>query len=247
MTPFANLGLQTSRKGKRVKLWRNESIVTVNTTDTKLLGSNPRRWGVIFGTPVATVVASAQSFTSKTVWGTGIDDTTLGAKLTYTTPANTQSILTGMYYFQKTGAGVAVAFNAIPNGGATTKIKNNPVTDNMVSFGLPLLPGDAVEVRVVTVGTGTIDAWIGVQEFTTPSASSTTDNTVFISTDGPAAVNSGMPLHPGNDPFMMTYEHIGQAIREEIRAIATSTAVGLTIWDIFEVDCPCTEDEYNHV
>lgn len=246
MTPYANLGLQTSRKGKRVKLWRNESVVTVGTTDTKLLGSNPRRWGVIFGTPVGSSGGGSQLMTDGTVSAHGVDTSTAGVKLSYTCPANIMAEIRCVGQVLQGGTAPTLRFFLTPNGGTKTTILQPLTSGTPFNISLIMSTGDLATIEINTTGAGsTTDMFMSVMQWATTAGGGAADNTVFVSTDGPPAVNQGMPLHPGNDPFMMTYEHIGQAIREEIRAIATSTPVTLTIWDIFEVDCPCSDGEYD--
>ena len=228
-------------KGKRPQLYRDERQVTIGTSDTLILGSNNRRWAVMFGTPVATAVAGGQSFQSKTVSIAGAVDTGAGIILSYTAPANTNALVTNMAFYQKTGASLVCAFNYIPNGGSSLRIKNNPTSDLPLAVNLPLAPGDQANIQIVTPGTGTMDGYIGVQEYNNQSGTVTTDNTVFISLDGTATVNGGMPLHPGNDNFVLLYDHVGQAMRESIRGIASNASVTLTVWDIFEVGCPCSD------
>ena len=246
MTPYSNLGQLAARKGKRVKLYRNENLVTVGTTDSKLLGSNPRRWGVIFGTPIGSSVSGYVQPTDGTVSGHALDTTTTGNKLVYTCPANTTALVEGAVWVNLGGTAPSMRLVFTPNGGSSVFFGNPIAGGTVFNTGVAMSAGDTFAWNCSTIGAGsTIDAAISVLQYP-PASAGSTDNTVFISTDGPASVNGGMPLHPGNDPFMMTYEHIGQAIREEIRAIAANTPVTLTIWDIFEVDCPCSDGEYDN-
>lgn len=226
---------------RRAKLWRNEIQVLVGTTSTKILGPNPRRFAVCFGTPIGTAGGGSTQPTNGTVSGHAISTAATGPALTYTCPANTTALVNSADYSLLAGTAPSLRCLYIPSGGSQQFAGPVMSSGTLIQYNAVLSAGDQFVLNVSTAGAGsTVDAQIFVEQFPAAGAGGT-DNTVFISTDGPATVNGGMPLHPGAMPLLLLSDHIGQAIREDIFGIAANTAVTLTIWDIFEVDCPCQD------
>jgi len=60
-------------------------------------------------------------------------------------------------------------------------------------------------------------------------------NRFTLSIKGPAILDQGITIYPGQAPFYLTYERIGQAIREGIQAISSGAAQNVNIWDIFRL------------
>lgn len=240
MTPLlGQQGLPTHHR--RGKLWRNEIQVLVGTTNTKLLGPNPRRFAVMFGTPIGTAGGGGIQPTNGTVSGHAISTAATGSVLTYNCPANTTALLNAAQYSLIGGTAPQLRTLYIPNGGSQQFLGPVMAAGTILQINSVLSAGDQVVLNCSAAGAGsTVDAQLFVEQFPA-AAGGGTDNTVFISTVGAATVNGGMPLHPGITPFVLLSEHIGQAIREDIFGIASNTAVTLTIWDIFEVDCPCQD------
>lgn len=59
----------------------------------------------------------------------------------------------------------------------------------------------------------------------------------------PAVLHKGITLFAKGPPFVLLYDHIGQAIREEINAISATGVAVVGVLDIMEDDCPCMEKE----
>ena len=64
-------------------------------------------------------------------------------------------------------------------------------------------------------------------------------NRLTLSFNGAAVDKAGVTLYAGNPPLVLDEEHIGQAIREEIRAIMAVAGETIGGLDIFEVACDC--------
>ena len=236
--------LQPNKGGltPRAKLQRIEVQVNVGTTDSRLLGPNPRRVALILSTPSGGS-SGGQTTASVTKYGTAVADTATGVLpgMTYTCPVGRSAIFNYADVMVVTGTGHSIRPRVIPSGGSSTSIGPNITVATPTMYNMPIGPGDNVFLNVETLSAGgSVDAIMGITEYS--SSGGTTDNTVYISLDGPATVNGGMSLHPGAPPLVLTGEHIGQAFIEEIRGIAANAPVTLTFWDIFEIDCPCQSD-----
>jgi hypothetical protein len=57
-------------------------------------------------------------------------------------------------------------------------------------------------------------------------------NRVTLDFGKPAVLDNGITLYPGGPPFLLLYDHIGNAIREEIHAITTAGAQSIGVVDI---------------
>jgi len=68
-------------------------------------------------------------------------------------------------------------------------------------------------------------------------------NRITLGFAGPVVLDQGINLYAADPPFVLLYDHIGQAIREEIWAIASTASQSIGYLDIFEEDCPCMEKE----
>lgn len=193
----------------------------------------------MFGTPIATTAGAGTVPATATVNAKGLDTSTTGQKLTYTCPAGVSALVQAVGYRLVSGTAPTLDYRWIPNGGAIEFWPGTLVSGTILQLNHWLSPGDQAFLNVQAAGAGsTVDATISVVQYSAGGAGGT-DNTVFLSLKTAAAVNQGMPLHPGADPILLLAEHIGQAIREEVRGIASNTPVVLTVWDIFEIGCEC--------
>ena len=227
---------------KRPKLWRDERQVAVGASDTKILGSNPRRIAVVFATPAGGASGAGQFIGSATIAQHNVDASTTVVKISYTVPANTAAVVDTFGYVLNAGTNPAIKAEYTPNGGTKLTLPPTITQNTFIQAGLAMAAGDVFDLNVTTAGPGAlVDLFAGIRALPQSTGGGASDNTVFISLDGTATVNGGMSLHPGAPPFQLLYEHIGQALREEIRGIAASTPVTLTVWDIMEVDCPCQD------
>ena len=57
-------------------------------------------------------------------------------------------------------------------------------------------------------------------------------NRVTIDFGRPAVMDQGITLYPSGAPLILLYEHVGQAIREEIHAITTAGPMSIGVLDI---------------
>jgi len=63
--------------------------------------------------------------------------------------------------------------------------------------------------------------------------------TIWLSLIGPAAVNVGLPLYPGNPPLVLYDEWLTDWITEGIRGVTSAGTVTIGIWDIMAAPCKC--------
>lgn len=66
---------------------------------------------------------------------------------------------------------------------------------------------------------------------------------VTLSFGKAAVLHKGINLFKGGPPFVLLYDHVGQAIREEINAISATGAAVIGVVDIMEIDCGCSDAE----
>ena len=215
----------------QVNLYRDQQTKTIGTSAGQLAGSNPRRWafwvsvnGATNETPVASTVIASLADTSTT-----------GVKLSYTVPTGKVAIINSASKVNRTGTGIIAQLEIIVGG---TTIRVFPVTNSDVYTGnITLKAGDSIQWNVTTAIAGsTNDFSISVSEYNL-------ETRVSLSFSGTAVLDQGITVYSGSDPLLIMYDHIGQGFREDISAISNVAGVSVSIIDVFEVDCPCTERE----
>jgi hypothetical protein len=68
-------------------------------------------------------------------------------------------------------------------------------------------------------------------------------NTAWVSFGRTASSTNGLPIYAGTGWQVLLYDHIGQALREQINIITPAGADEVGCLDIFEEDCPCLEND----
>lgn len=217
------------RPGQQAKreLYRDFRPVVVGTSSTQLVGPNPRRIALYLSSPP--FQANPETFQTALAQATSTAST--GVKLSFTVPAGSQGTLTEAFVSAQTGTPGTVAIQIV-RGGTTVTLASG-TTALTVTGPIYLKAGDVVQINVTAAGTASAaDMMISVEQDTGASQ-------VTISFGVPATVGGGLNLGQGQVFASFFAEHIGQAIREEINAIASPVAQTIGILDVFEVDCPC--------
>jgi hypothetical protein len=204
-----------------MRLLRDQRSVVVGTSDTRLLGPNPKRKSVVISAPPvgqnAQTPDGAQSHNASSA--------AAGVILTYTVPAGQQGVLDSASCIATVGGTQAVALQ-ITRGGTTTFLFLASPNGNFVGP-LALLAGDIIQWNVTTaVAATTVDVSIFVRLNPTQSR-------VSVEFNGPAVLDQGITLYPGTLPFQLVEEYFGQAIHEEVRAIASVAGVNVNILEFF--------------
>jgi hypothetical protein len=154
-----------------------------------------------------------------------------GDVLSFTVPAGQNALLTSAGWTIAAGGTPTVGLTLV-RGGVTFLV--NVITVNQTQvMNLPLTSGDTVNMHVyVGAAATTIDAFLGI-------SGGSSSGSVTLSFAGPAVLNQGLNIYPGNQPLVLTGDHIGQAFREDIRGIADTAGQQVNVIDISEIDCPC--------
>lgn len=211
------------------ELHRAQTSTALSTSDAQIAGPNPRRYALIIDAPPLNVSGQL----AKGVTASTVDVSTTGIKLTYTVGAGVQGYLLSVSWTLTAGAAPTIALEL--KRGATTFKLILAVVQGVTSVPMSLLAGDKIQLDVTTGGVaGTADMTINASE-------DQLGGQVTVSFTGPAVLNNGHNLYPGGSPLILTHDHIGQAIREDIHAIAASGTPTITVTDVFEVDCPCLD------
>lgn len=214
-----------------VELRRQLSKVSVTNSDQRLLGPNPRRIGLICSPPPG--IEDTRIINNQVVHNAST--ATTGVKLTYTVPAGKQAFIHAFAFFETVGTGVVAAAQVIVGGATITLTQGTTALFSNGDFWLSA--GDTFQWNVTTlIAASTADFSVMVQEYTLASR-------VTLSLDGAAVLDQGININPGTPPFVLWEDHIGQAIREEIRGIAAQGTIPFTLCEIFEVGCPCMAKE----
>lgn len=203
-------------------LYRDQSVVSVGTSDTKLLGPNPRRWAVIISSPVA----FRELYTSKTVINRQVDTTTLGVKSSYVAPANTEARSVFRSVFNTAGTFGTVQLQLVRGG--NTSVITSLTASGTQQGEIDLQPGDTIQWNQTVVSAA------GIADFIISVMEQQAQGRITLSFQSAAVLDSGIDLYPGTQPLILLYDHVGQAIREEIRAIASLSAQTVSVLDIFE-------------
>jgi hypothetical protein len=209
-------------------LSRDQQFKALAITDQIVIGPCERRWAAFFSLSGPQSVNGAPKSSSINAVSTG----TTGAKLSFTVPANCNYTLKTATFVSDAIGGQAM--NLIINRVASGINYNIATyTTNGVWFGdVPLFPGDIVQ-------------WF----CSTAIASSTADLTLnfvanpecyraTISFKGPAVLDQGFTIYPGQDPQLIMYDDVGESFKEEIHAIAPALGATLEIMQII-MDKPC--------
>lgn len=205
------------------RLLRSQTFTALGTSDKTVLGPNPRRWALIISVsgPVGAqgksdaAVAQAQSTAAA------------GIILTYTVPAGVTATLDVAGFVSDAVGGQVAGLYVNRVGGVGNILFLQGTTQANFSGKLLLGPGDKVLWNVITpVAASTAD--FSLLLTLTPQSFRTT-----LSFIGPAIQDQGLTLYPGNKPIILLYDHIGQALREEIHAIAPQVGATIEIIEIF--------------
>lgn len=141
----------------------------------------------------------------------------------FTVPAGQQGTLQSATFFETTGTTVVCALQVVRAATTFNLIKG---TANAVFTGpFPLQAGDVVQWNVTTAVAATFaDFSIGVV-LDQPSQRVTLD--LF----GKAIIDQGITLHPGSTPLYLWPGTVGDAITEEIRAVANAGTQTIGWWE----------------
>lgn len=206
---------------------RQQSSASITTASKQILGPSPRRVGVIFsalpgteenGSPVKVVVNDANTATT-------------GVKASYTVPAGKTAILNAATAFATAGTTQVLQLQIVTGGLTITLLQAAPSATSNIDF--TLSAGDVVQWNcTAAVAATTEDLLIAVTEYSSVGR-------ITLSFNGTAILDQGININPGADGLLITGEHIGQAIQEEINAIASAGTITLGWVEIMELDCDC--------
>lgn len=182
----------------RTRISRRAFTVAVGTSDTPLLSSNPRRWGLLINPTrdnINSVKANSQAAAQ-------VSTAAAGTALTFTVPAGKQDLLLGATAANFVGGAPTVALQLI-RGASTIELVRGTTAINF-STGIQLSPADVIRWQILTgVAATTVDFTLSLQE-------SNQTGLVTITFGQPAAVvDQGVNLHPGNPALMLSYSDFG--------------------------------------
>ena len=211
------------------KLFRTQTAVSISSSDTVLAGNNPRRYAIVVDSPAANVSPQLQE--SQLVHNVSTAST--GVKLSYTVPAGVQAYLQSASFFTTAGGPPTLALQVVR--GANTITLEQGTANFVQNLSFALLAGDTVQWNcTVLQAASTADLSLSIVQDQLAGH-------VTVSFVQPAVLGNGINLYPGDPPLVLLYDHVGDAIREEIHAIAASGTPTITIVDIFESNCPCQD------
>ena len=220
--------------GAAPRLWIDQRSVSVTTAGVELIGPNVRRVGLVISAPIGS--GGSAALNAATVYARHQDASQPAGTnlLTYTAPANTSALVYAYGWNQAPGA-ASLAAGVTPSGGTRQEINS---WGSQEAFSAPFLllnAGDKFDIQVLNPNAGTFaDVWISVNQLSAGGAGPY----VTIDFQGRNAVNDGINLYGGQSPLVLWADHIGQMVREPIRAISSSGTQTIRVLEIFE-DCPC--------
>ncbi len=208
-------------KWRALHMRRSQTIVAVGTASTKLVGPNPHRRGLI----LSVAGAAASDHVNVTKFVKSADTSTLGIKLTYTCPAGARADITSFSQQTIIGTGMATLIDQVIGG--TSLQVGSLISSQTISGHFFLAAGDSVDLRVgQTVAGSTADLMINGSQFGAGGS-------VTLSVNSPAVLDSGIQLIAGGPPLILWHDVIGDALTEDLFAIADFGTVNVGVWDLF--------------
>lgn len=199
---------------------RDQRYVTLSQSSKQLVGPNTRRKALIITAPSS---PTDEANSTSTING-AVDTSTTGVKSNYTVPAGQLATLLGATFVETTGTGVVARVQVVRSG---TTINLATFTTSGYYGGFALLAGDVVQWNVTTA------VGASVSDFTLSVAPEQLNGRVTISFIGPAVVDQGINLAPGGMPLVLSAEHYGDALQNEVYAIANAGSPTIGVVDIF--------------
>lgn len=200
---------------------RAQYAVTVTSGGVLLLAANPGRIGCIISSPNIdggttsnnTQLASAQS------------TATTGVKQSFTIPGGSTYTLTAAGTTETTATGVVSNLQLVRS--SVTYNLGTVTTTGVIAGPVPLNSGDILQWNVTTaIATAVNDYWLGL-------SSIGVTNRVTLGFNNPAAIDQGPVLYPLGPPLILWKDVVGDALTEDIYAIARASNVTIGVWDLF--------------
>ena len=204
------------------RLFRSQGFVNIpNGTSKQLIGPNDKREALIISAPPGSI--TDQSPQSQSIFGA--DTSTAGTKLGFAIPVGFNAILQSATFVETAGTGVVAKFTVQYAAGETTIFQ--ATTQGQFVGNISLTGGQVVRWDVVTaIAASTSDFTMNILVFAAGGRCT-------LSFGQPAVLDTGINLHPGPQPFILFYEDIGDAFREEVNAIMASGPQNIGFVDIF--------------
>lgn len=213
---------------ERSRLFRQQFAISLTTASQRLLSSNPKRHALVISSPLTFEGASS----TQSLLANAVNTAATGIKQSFTIPAGQVGILQGATAFLDGGTAPTVALQVV-RGANTTTIAGG-VAPQVFTGNVQLLAGDTVQWNVTAAGVGsTCDFSLSIQ-LSQPTGR------ITLGFNGPAVLDQGVTLNQGAAPFVLLYDHVGQALTEDISVIASVSGIVLGGLDILEIDCPCS-------
>jgi len=211
----------------RSRLFSQPFNVTVTASSQRLLSSTEKRFGLLIGAPAGL----GNDLQPQSILFPNASTGAVGTIGTYTVPAQSTAVIQSAIVGSHTGTGAGVALQ-INRGGTILNLIASTVA---WAFQGPvsLLAGDIVTFSCYTaVASSTCDITLSL--LVGPLT-----GRVTLGFRGPAVLDQGLTLHPGQDPLLLLADHIGQAIREDVSIIGAIAGVQIGGLEVLEVDCDC--------
>lgn len=211
------------------RLARQSLTALVGTTDSPLLGPNPRRKGLILCAPAA----AREPVRRVNALVVGADANAVGVKLSYTCPSGCEATVTAATCYVR--AGTPILTLQLVSGAGTAGIIT--VTSNSSFPGqYQLLSGNTIQWNVTTGGGvgALVDATFGVLE-------QRPQDRYTVSFAGPAVLDQGPTVYPGQQPLCVLREDVVRGLTEEVRAVSAGGPQTVTVVELFDFleEVPC--------